>query len=218
MRWTGPHKFRPRAPREGVSLLSKAILRVGTVSSMPIIKRPCFPTRSALDLDVWSAVREQGDDAWQTLQRTIERSYAASTNCQHAIRLIANHNLQCQSVKRSNSTASKVRYRRPVLQAGGIAHMTLVAQGPQNACPAARHPFQPFNSDTSTNPRSILVMKLPTNTRECAECIIAEILACHTCLRQLPTLMPSPTVNSLFEKLVHICSQTLDEAKVLLVG
>jgi hypothetical protein len=75
---------------------------------------------------------------------------------------------------------------------------------------------------TLTNPklarRVLLVMKLPTNTRECAECIIAEILACHTCLRQLPTLMPSPTVNSLFEKLVHICNQTLDEAKVLLVG
>jgi len=197
------------------------------VSGLPFIKRPCFHTQSALDPDVWSAVGEEGDDAWQvkvkqTLRCWKERSCVTSTSCQHAIRLIADHNLYCQSVKRSNQTVSKAGYRRPVIHTGKIARMTLAAQGPQNACPAARHPFQPFNSDTLTNPKHarkvLLVMKLPTNTRECAECMITEILACHAGLCQLPTLMPSPSVNSLFEMLVHICSQTLDEAKVLLVG
>lgn len=47
---------------------------------------------------------------------------------------------------------------------------------------------------------------------DCATCLIEEILSCYYLLANLPSLNPSPTVNGLFEKLVHLCSQTLDEA------
>ena len=47
---------------------------------------------------------------------------------------------------------------------------------------------------------------------DCATCLIEEILSCYYLLAKLPSLNPSPTVNGLFEKLVHLCSQTLDEA------
>ena len=46
---------------------------------------------------------------------------------------------------------------------------------------------------------------------DCATCLIEEILSCYYLLANLPSLNPSPAVNGLFEKLVHLCSQTLDE-------
>lgn len=53
---------------------------------------------------------------------------------------------------------------------------------------------------------------------ECAACLIEEILACYQRLAKLPSLEPTPSVNGLFEKLVHLCSQTLDEATSTMVG
>lgn len=44
-----------------------------------------------------------------------------------------------------------------------------------------------------------------------AERYIAAILNVHNALSQLPSLTPSPEVNSLFSELVALCIQTPDE-------
>lgn len=44
-----------------------------------------------------------------------------------------------------------------------------------------------------------------------AESYIAAILNVHNALSQLPSLDPSPEVNSLFSELVALCLQTPDE-------
>lgn len=49
----------------------------------------------------------------------------------------------------------------------------------------------------------------PTNI--VAEKYIAAILNVHHALSQLPSLDPSPEVNSLFNELVALCIQTPDE-------
>lgn len=43
-------------------------------------------------------------------------------------------------------------------------------------------------------------------------CYINEILDCYYKLSQLPDLEPSLSVNCLFERLVHLCSQIPSEA------
>lgn len=66
--------------------------------------------------------------------------------------------------------------------------------------------------------RGVCTCIIPSSTMtrddavDCATCLIEEILSCYYLLANLPSLNPSPTVNGLFEKLVHLCSQTLDEA------
>ena len=56
------------------------------------------------------------------------------------------------------------------------------------------------------------------NAAECAACVIKDILSCYELLTKLPSLEPSPSVDSLFSKLVELCSQTLDEATSAAVG
>lgn len=56
------------------------------------------------------------------------------------------------------------------------------------------------------------------DTTECAACLIKDILSCYELLTKLPSLEPSPLVDSLFTKLVELCSQTLDEATSAAVG
>ncbi|MCJ1363295.1 putative 26S proteasome regulatory subunit [Acarospora aff. strigata] len=62
------------------------------------------------------------------------------------------------------------------------------------------------------------VPEIPQPADDGAQKYITMILELHTALSQLPTLEPSPRVNSLFGKLVDLCAQTLDEsltAKIL---
>ena len=58
------------------------------------------------------------------------------------------------------------------------------------------------------------------DAEQCTECVIIDgILQCYQCLSKLSSLEPSPTVNRLFGKLVHLCSsQPLDESTVAVVG
>ncbi len=54
--------------------------------------------------------------------------------------------------------------------------------------------------------------EVPQAADDSAQRYISLILELHTALSQLPVLEPSPKVNSLFEKLVNLCAQTLDES------
>ena len=56
------------------------------------------------------------------------------------------------------------------------------------------------------------VPEIPQPADDGAQKYITMILELHTALSQLPTLEPSPRVNSLFGKLVDLCAQTLDES------
>ena len=50
---------------------------------------------------------------------------------------------------------------------------------------------------------------------EGAACWAEDILSCYQQLAKLPSLGPSRLVDRLFEKLVQLCSQTLDADQVL---
>lgn len=54
--------------------------------------------------------------------------------------------------------------------------------------------------------------EVPQAADDGAQEYISLILELHTALSQLPMLEPSPKVNSLFEKLVDLCAQTLNES------
>lgn len=53
---------------------------------------------------------------------------------------------------------------------------------------------------------------LSQSNDECATCIVENITDCYFELSQLAKLEPSPVVNKLFERLVHLCSETPDES------
>lgn len=47
---------------------------------------------------------------------------------------------------------------------------------------------------------------------DCVSCYVNEILDCYYKLSQSPNLEPSPNINSLFGRLVGLCSQIPNEA------
>ena len=52
---------------------------------------------------------------------------------------------------------------------------------------------------------------------DCAACLIEEILLCYQSLAEFSSLEPCSAVDTWFNKLVHLCRRTLDEAIVSMV-